>query len=326
MTPPAAADAPAAPHPRLLARIAVAGGFSALAALGRADGPSRTGRAGAGSPTRRSCAARPSAPMRTAACASRPPPRPEQVPARRLRASSWSSRRRSRSSRRWPTPSVRRRSPLGTGRSSRCRARAGRARGVHPVGAQEDLGGRDRRRPRSSPGPRRPDMPAQLTLVIDAVTKRFATVTALDASPSGPARRDLRLPRRQWGRQDDDHADRPRRAQARLRYGHLGRARDDRAASPNMGLPARGARPLRPYGGPRPARLLRDAVWRPPDRPGPTRYAGSTASESPYANPQAEELSKGNQQRSSSSRRSFMTPRCCSWTSRSPASIRSTSS
>ena len=69
--------------------------------------------------------------------------------------------------------------------------------------------------------------------------------------------RDLRLPRIQWRGQDDDDADRPRRACGGCRHDRLGRRRHADAAAPDLGLSPRGARPLSPDGGSRPALVLR---------------------------------------------------------------------
>ena len=102
-----------------------------------------------------------------------------------------------------------------------------------------------------------------VSLEIDHVTKRFGTTIALDGLTfEVGARRGLRVPRRQRRGQDDDDADLPRDHRAGRRRDPLGRPPDGRAAAPDLGLPARGARALSADGRPRPAGLLRLAVRR----------------------------------------------------------------
>ena len=115
----------------------------------------------------------------------------------------------------------------------------------------------------------------------------------------GPARPGVRLPGRERRRQDDDDADRAGRPGARCRPRHLGRRRQPPAAALDVGLPARGARPLPADEGPRPARVLRRAPRRsrrtaPAARPTPgsRRFRAED-----LADRRAEQLSKGNQQK-----------------------------
>ena len=140
-----------------------------------------------------------------------------------------------------------------------------------------------------------------MALVIEGLTKRFGEVQALDGVDfTVRAGRHPRLPRRQRRRKDDDDADHPRlppRRRGSVTWN--GRAGRDLAA-PNVGLHARGARPVPADAGPRAARLLRLAVRdaaraRPVTR---SRSTGWPASASPsYADRRAESLSKGNQQK-----------------------------
>ena len=71
------------------------------------------------------------------------------------------------------------------------------------------------------------------------------TVVALDGVElHRRARPHLRPARRERRRQDDEHADRARHPPSRCRPRDLAGHREHRAAAPNLGLPARGARPL----------------------------------------------------------------------------------
>ena len=141
-------------------------------------------------------------------------------------------------------------------------------------------------------------------------------------------RPDLRLPRRQRRRQDDDDADLPRHPPAGRGRGPLGGHAQRRPAATDVGLPARGARAVSAHERPRPARLLRVAVRRvaAEARRAGTRTVARPASASrttPTAAPRSS--ARATSRRSSSSPRSCTDPTCCSWTSRSPGSTRSTS-
>ena len=96
-------------------------------------------------------------------------------------------------------------------------------------------------------------------------TSDSARLVALDGlSFEVPARPGLRLPRRERRGQDDDDADRARRPRGRSRDGDAGTATDSRVLPRgDVGLPARGARPLPADDRRRPARLLRVALRRP---------------------------------------------------------------
>ena len=115
----------------------------------------------------------------------------------------------------------------------------------------------------------------------------------------GRAGRGVRLPRRERRRQDDDDADLPRDRPGRRRRDPLERTADSRAAATDVGLPARGARPVPADDRARPARLLRLAVRR-AARPRAARRAIAWLARfriPEYADRRAEELSKGNQQK-----------------------------
>ena len=140
----------------------------------------------------------------------------------------------------------------------------------------------------------------RMSLVVDHLTKRFGTVVALDdlafEVAAGPG---LRLPGRERRGQDDDDADRPRRAGARRRAASPGGAPRAIAAARDLGLPARGARPLSADAGPRPARVLRGPPRRARGRArarGPCRGWRRFRAED-LADRRAEQLSKGNQQK-----------------------------
>ena len=139
-----------------------------------------------------------------------------------------------------------------------------------------------------------------MTLVVDHLFKRFGSVVALDdLAFEVPPGQVVRIPRRERRRQDDDDADRPRRARARRRPGHLARRREPPPAALDLGLPARGARPVPADAGPGAARVLRRASTAcRPTAPGATRsdWLRRFRAED-LADRRAEQLSKGNQQK-----------------------------
>ena len=144
----------------------------------------------------------------------------------------------------------------------------------------------------------------------------------------GQGRRGLRVPRRERRRQDNDDADRPRLSAADEGTVDLGRTAAPIVAAADLGLHARGARPLPADAGPGAAGVLRLALRR-PAATGRVHDAMDVAAAVPdrRRTPTARRRAsrRATSRRSSSSRPCCTTPTCCSWTSRSPGSIRSTS-
>ena len=115
----------------------------------------------------------------------------------------------------------------------------------------------------------------------------------------GRPRPGVRLPGRQRRRQDHDDADHGRRARARRRPGHVARHREPPAAAVDVGLPARGARPVPAHARARSARVLRRASTAcPPERAKREAMAWLRRFRAEdLAGRRAEQLSKGNQQK-----------------------------
>ena len=143
-------------------------------------------------------------------------------------------------------------------------------------------------------------VPGSMSLTVDGLVKQFGPVQALEwPALRGPRRARLRLPRVERRRQDDDDADRARRPACRRGPDHVARPRPPRPAAPDVGLPARGARPLPEDERPRAARVLRRPAG------GPRRSCDPRVAQEwlarfrvpEFAGRKAEELSKGNQQK-----------------------------